>query len=96
MTQQLCRGLLPSPQLPSLPNLLFSTRGLASLYIGQTAKKNLEECVKILGLRKRKGSRPDITLAYFPTFRKTTVLRSLNPPFPHMSQRLQLLSNLEK
>lgn len=66
MTQQLCRGLLPSPQLPCLPNLLFFTRGLASLHIGRPGKKNLEECEKIQGLRKRKGSQPDHYSGLFP------------------------------
>lgn len=93
MTQQL-RGGLPSPRSPRLPNLLFSPRGLASLHTGRPGK-NLEKREKIPGLSKRKGNRLDITRAYRPTFRKVAVLRSPNPPFPHMSQRLRLLSNLE-
>lgn len=83
MTQQLCKPS-PLPQWPSLPNLLFSTRGHASPHRGQPGKKNLGGQRKYWALESERAARHYSGL--FPRIPENHCSPlPPNPPFPHMS-----------
>lgn len=100
MTQQLCKGLLPSPiafPSSSASQICFSPPGALKVCTEAGQERKIQEGEKIVGLRKRKGSQALLWLISPHSGKSLLPSPSQSSLPPHESQRrLLLLSNLEK